>query len=101
MEYIVNENETGLASVQLSGQFTFADTQAFKSILDIVISEQAKAISLDFSDVTFIDSAGMGMLLLLRDECQLRNIPLSIHSVYGQVEKIFYISKFDQLFSLK
>jgi len=99
MNYTINETET-MISLQLSGQFTFADTQNFKPILEMVKSNHARAISLNFGDVTFIDSAGMGMLLLLRDECQAHKIPLSIHSTQGQVEKIFYISKFDQLFSI-
>jgi len=84
----------------MSGQFTFADTHNFKPILDLVSGGKVKTISFDFADVTFIDSAGMGMLLLLRDECQSRKIPLSIHSTQGQVQKIFHISKFDKLFSI-
>lgn len=89
-----------VTNIKLTGQFTFSDTQKFKNILDLVTEGQVKSISLNFSDITFIDSASMGMLLLLRDECQARNISLNIHSPQGQVEKIFTISKFDQLFSI-
>lgn len=100
MDYTINSNENG-SSVQMSGQFTFADTQNFKPIIELVIGDKVQTMSLDFSDVTFIDSAGMGMLLLLRDECQNRNIPISIHSPQGQVAKIFQISRFDALFSIQ
>jgi anti-anti-sigma factor len=89
-----------ITSIQLSGQLTFTDTQNFKPILELVANNEIKAVNLDFTNVTFIDSAGMGMLLLLRDECQKNKIALSIHSITGQVEKIFNISKFDQLFSI-
>lgn len=99
MEYnIATSGQT--TAIKLTGQFTFSDTQKFKNILDLVSENKAKAISLDFADITFIDSACMGMLLLLRDECQSRKISLNIHSPQGQVEKIFTISKFDQLFSI-
>jgi anti-anti-sigma factor len=66
----------------------------------LIINDKVKNLSLDFADVTFIDSTGMGMLLLLRDECQLHNAVLSIQSPQGQVQKIFAISKFDRLFSI-
>lgn len=87
--------------VTLSGQFTFADNHKFKQIIDALGDEGVKSVSLDFGGVEFIDSAGLGMLLLLRDECQNRNISITISSVKGQVEKIFMISKFDQLFSMR
>ena len=86
--------------ISLSGQFTFTDAQRFKSLVNAVLDNHADAVNLDFADVTFIDSAGMGMLLLLRDECQTQNTPITISSAQGQVGKVFMISKFDQLFSM-
>lgn len=90
-------NET---SVRMEGQFTFSDTQKFKNILDLVTQDKVKSLALNLAGITFIDSSSMGMLLLLRDECQSRNIPLNIRSPQGQVEKIFRISKFYDLFSI-
>lgn len=86
--------------IQLSGQFTFADSPKFKQIIELVQEKGIEAVEIDFHDVDFIDSAGLGMLLLFRDECQSRRISVSLHSARGQVEKIFMISKFDQLFSM-
>lgn len=83
----------------LSGQFTFADNVKFRQITEALKEGGINAVVMDFSSVTFIDSAGLGMLLLFRDECQHHKIPVSIHTATGQVEKIFAISKFDQLFS--
>jgi stage II sporulation protein AA (anti-sigma F factor antagonist) len=87
--------------IVISGQLTFADSQKFKQILDALPEVPPRSLTLDFRGTDFIDSAGLGMLLLLRDECQTRNIPLSITSASGQVLKIFLISKFDQLFTLR
>ncbi len=87
-------------SVKMSGQFTFSDTHKFKNILNLVTQNKILGLVIDLSDITFIDSSSMGMLLLLRDECQTNNISLNIHSPQGQVEKIFRISKFYDLFSI-
>lgn len=86
--------------VALKGQFTFVENHHFNHILELTRDENIQFIEIDFTDVDFIDSAGLGMLLLLRDACQTRHMPISIHSARGQVEKIFLISKFDQLFSI-
>ncbi len=88
------------ASAKLSGQLTFVDAKKFKDILDLTSNGTIKSISLDFSGITFIDSSGMGMLLLLRDECLGKSVSLNIMSPQGQVEKIFKISKFYDLFTI-
>ena len=85
---------------QLSGQFTFSDNVKFKHLLDLLKDDELRSITLDFGDIDFIDSAGLGMLLLMRDECQKQDISLAIDSAKGQVHKIFLISKFDQLFTI-
>jgi len=51
--------------------------------------------------ITFIDSAALGMLLLLRDRCQNTHTPISIIGAHGQAEKVMKIAKFDQLFTMR
>lgn len=99
MEYTVTHSGAD-TRVALKGSFTFTDNSTFKSLLSMLDDKSITSMTLEFSQVDFIDSAGLGMLLLLRDECLNRNITVSIASARGQVEKIFLISKFDQLFIL-
>ena len=99
MDFAIHNNNSNVRIV-IRGQFTFTDNQKFKSILEIIDQEGLHSLDLDFSEVSFIDSAGLGMLLLLRDRCQNKHITISINSAHGQVEKVFLISKFDQLFSM-
>jgi anti-anti-sigma factor len=87
--------------VSLSDKFTFNDHQTFRSIMDLLQRDTVQALEINFSNVEFIDSAGLGMLLLLRDECTRRDIPLALCGAQGQVKKIFMVSRFDQLFTLK
>lgn len=99
MEFAI-QNHTDTVTVKISGQFTFNDNQRFKHILELADTPALRSFVLDFSTVTFIDSAGLGMLLLLRDKCQDKHISVSIISPHGQVEKVLLISKFDQLFTI-
>lgn len=92
--------EGNSTDIALGGQLTFSDNHKFKQILSSLEVPGLKNMKLNFSMVDFIDSAGLGMLLLLRDECEKRGIDLALESARGQVEKIFGISKFDLLFNL-
>src|ERR1700722_7830333 len=87
--------------IKLSGQFTFADNQKFKQMMAAVGAKPAKAVTLDFDAVEFIDSGALGMLLLFRDECQQKHISVRLDAARGQVQKIFAIARFDQLFAKK
>ena len=87
--------------VTMQGQFTFTDNPSFRGIMDELAKSEIRQVTLDFAGVDFIDSAGLGMLLLLRDLCQERQIQATLENPQGQVEKIFLISKFDQLFTIR
>lgn len=100
MDMVITHRPEGY-HVKMSGQFTFGDNQKFKQLLDSLQAQPADGIELDFGAVHFIDSAGLGMLLLLRDVCSGKNIPITLSGAQGQVEKIFGITKFNQLFSIR
>ena len=99
MDYNVSQQNNKVV-VHLNGQFVFTDNQKFRQILELANQDNVRAVELNFAHVDFIDSAGLGMLLLLRDQCQARNVNVAITGATGQVERIFVISKFDQLFSI-
>ncbi|MDX2112234.1 MAG: STAS domain-containing protein [Alphaproteobacteria bacterium] len=100
MDYQKHTTSNGI-KFELSGTFTFADHQIFKTILEHVDEAGIHQIELDMAAVTFIDSAALGMLLLLRDRCQSTHTPIIISRAQGQTEKVMRISKFDQLFTLR
>jgi anti-anti-sigma factor len=82
----------------MKGRFTFNDNQKFKTIINLLDQPDIRTIALDFSHVDFIDSAALGMLLLLRDEAQKQDIRISLQNPNGQIQKIFELTKINQLF---
>lgn len=93
------EQDNGNATIYMEGQFTFADNQVFKDVL-AVAEPPTHAITLNLKDVGFVDSAALGMLLLLKDRCDAKNIQLNLRAPQGQVKKVFDVSRFDQLFTI-
>ena len=85
--------------IAISGQFTFNHNQKFKQIIELLETNDCLSLTVNLKGVEFIDSSGLGMLLLLRDECLKKDIPISLQGAQGQVDKILTISKFDQIFA--
>jgi anti-anti-sigma factor len=89
------------ASVSLSGDLTFTDHIAFRELADRVAASKDKTIVIELSNLSFIDSAGLGMLLIARDEAKNANRILVLRGAKGQVGRMFALTKFDTLFSVE
>lgn len=87
--------------ISVSGEFTFTDHGAFKEMMDEIISTRQLAVVIDLARLEFIDSAGLGMLLLARDEARKNDRKLILRSPSGQVKRMFGVTKFDTLFTVE
>jgi HptB-dependent secretion and biofilm anti anti-sigma factor len=95
------ELKDGDATVMLSGDLTFTDHVAFREIADRLGASNGKTVKVDVSNLNFIDSAGLGMLLIAREEAAKANRSLVLRGAKGQVERMFGLTKFNTLFSLE
>jgi HptB-dependent secretion and biofilm anti anti-sigma factor len=93
------DRNNGLISV--SGEFTFTDHGPFKRMITEMFETKGNAIIIDLSKLQFIDSAGLGMLLLARDEAKKANRELVLKNPSGQVKRMFGVTKFDKLFTVE
>ena len=100
MEYSICDSN-GQCTVNLNGSFTFSDNQSFRHIVTALDKKDIQYMELNFSGVDFVDSAALGMLLLLRDHASKRNIKVVLANPVGQVKKMFDLSHFHNLFSTK
>ncbi len=96
---ITQDQATAIAS--MSGQFTFVDHALFSSVLALVELQDVNDVIIDVGKMDFIDSAGLGMLLMLREACYLKNKPLVLLNPVGHVQKVFQVAKFDEIFTLE
>jgi len=100
MECQLDTTENTLRAT-LSGQFIFTDHPKFRAIINAAEDPKIFSIRINVADVSFIDSAGLGMLLLLRDTCEKHKKSLTLSQPAGQVKKVFDISKFELLFTME
>ena len=95
------EEKGGEVVVVMNGSFTFSDNQQFRTTLKELQQKSASVIGLEMSGVDFIDSAALGMLLLLRDTMQTSGTALELRNPQGQIRKMFELSNFNDLFTIK
>ena len=84
-----------------NGSFTFGDNQQFRSMLREINEQKPSKVSMNLKQVDFIDSAALGMLLLLRDTLQGTGTNLELLNPQGQLKKMFDLSSFNELFTIK
>ena len=86
--------------VRLRGRFTFSKNHKFKTILHQALTCKPSVVVFDLGGVDFIDSAGLGMLLLAKDEMDSVNASILLRGAEGQVKKMLNVSCFEVLFGM-
>lgn len=87
--------------VELAGRLTFADYGSFKELTELFINkDNLNNCLLDLSKLEFIDSAGLGMLLIARDKMRMKNGEVILRGAQGQVKKMLDLGHFDSLFKV-
>ena len=92
---IVAESDGATCVLRLSGQFDFACRNEFRRAY--LASPKGATFVVDMTDVDYLDSAALGMLLLLRDYSGVA-ARVSIRGVKGQAEQVLRIANFQKLF---
>lgn len=98
----IREEKSGdTVTYHLKGRFTYSDHTSFRGILAAIGTSGTRRIVFDFAPLEFIDSAGMGMLLLVNDTARKAGVSLVLKGATGQVERLFAGQKFAALFTLE
>ncbi len=100
MEYVVSEGDS-TKEVFLKGQLTFADHEHFGSIIEKVREYDGSECIIDLERLERVDSAGLGMFVLLRDMANSRNLKMVFRSPRGQVQRMLEISEFHTFLTIE
>ena len=63
-------------------------------------AKQASMVLVDFSQVTFMDSSGLGALVLARKEVRNAGSQLYLCSLNHQLQMLFELTSMDQIFDI-
>jgi len=92
-------NKSGeVIELLLEGRFTFADHESFHRLIDELGNSRPSHCIIDLSSVTYLDSAAVGMLLLMRERLDHGKIVLKGGS--PSIKELIRIAKLGTLFEI-
>ena len=93
------EDQTGL--VKLEGRFTFETHPAFKSCTQSVLdAPKVRRLVLDMEGVSYMDASSLGMILLLRETAESRQMALALKRPSSSVRRLLEIVQFEKIFEI-
>lgn len=94
--------QTGDAmTIKLSGELTFNDHGAFRDMLKQISSSGCQCCAMDVGDLTSIDSAGLGMLMIAYDASVKEHWKFVIAHPKGQVKRLLEITEFTKIITME
>ncbi|GAA2435543.1 anti-sigma factor antagonist BldG [Actinomadura vinacea] len=101
MEFaVVHRAEKDLTVVKISGEIdVFTSPRLRENLLDI-IDNGALHLVVDLSDVTFLDSTGLGVLVGIYHRLRARDGSMSFMGVNDRVRRVFHVTQLTKIFVL-
>jgi len=97
---IRNDPQPGL--LHLEGTFTFDGHATFRDATALLLEAGGfPAIILDLSGVAYMDSAALGMLLLLREKAAAKGLKVALRRPSLPVAGILKVVQFGKLFDIR
>lgn len=90
--------QADLVAIEVSGHFGFSIYQQFREACAPGAGPRRYVI--DLKDTEYMDSAALGMLLVLRDQAGGDRADIRIVNCNPDVRKILTVARFDQLFQI-
>ncbi|MBQ0049699.1 MAG: STAS domain-containing protein [Bacteroidales bacterium] len=100
METIIKENCQEKAIITLKGDLDTAAVKDFMSTIQPVINDAGKPITVDFTELNYISSAGMRVLLVLNKNAAEKGGSVAIVGMSENILQIFQMVGFDKMFNI-
>lgn len=92
---------TDVLTISISGNFGFDAHKDFRATYADLPPSSGRKFVIDLSKVNYMDSAALGMLLVLRERAGGNSSSIILKGATNTVQKILDISRFEQLFTIE
>lgn len=100
MDYGI-ESKDQEAVVRLRGRLTFNDHAKLRGLIrEMLLLTPARQV-LDLSALEFVDSAGIGMLLIAREEMANADKKLVLRGAQGQVKRVLTVAQLGKIVAIE
>ena len=87
--------------VEIKGEITFTNMPVFQDKMETILTGEKLNVVIDFSDVTYISSAGLRVLLKFSRDMSNTDRKLALFGLNEFVSDVFKVSGFDKIFNIK
>lgn len=93
--------EGAVAKLHMKGRFDFNVHRSFKAAYDPLLHEKGiNTLEIDLSEVEYLDSSALGMLLLVRERAEAEGKHVVLARPSSTVAQILDIANFKKLFTV-
>jgi len=100
LQLIIQSMSPIIKVVQPSGILDSTKTSQFRQEISELVEGQADWIVIDFKDVTFMDSSGLGALVISLKTVRSAGAELFICSINEQIKMLFELTSMDRVFEI-
>jgi anti-sigma B factor antagonist len=86
--------------LQPSGILDSTQSTPFRQEISKLVEDKTDIVVIDFKDVTFMDSSGLGALVLSREAILSKGAKLFICSINEQIKMLFELTNVDRVFEI-
>ena len=86
---------------EISDKLTSSDLSSFRELLSEIKQSACKVIVLDLNNLDWIDSAGLGMLILAKELAEKEEMELVLRSPKGHVKSLLELGRFEKIFNIQ
>lgn len=100
MKYEITDDSGG-PTLFLRDQLTFDDREVFEGVIDKLLARKRPRVVVDLSALDYMDSAGLGMLLTLRDRAERAGADVVLRRPRSEVRELLDLACFGTLFTIE
>ncbi|MGB3138877.1 MAG: STAS domain-containing protein [Nodosilinea sp.] len=86
--------------IEPTGILDSTKSDGFRQAVEGMLQDGAETILVDLKDITFIDSSGLGTLVVLLKKIRGMNRTFCISSINDQVRMLFELTSMDRVFDI-
>lgn len=99
MKYEVKSGQEHV-EIRLKERMSFNDHGRFREVLNSIRKATPKACIFDLSELSSVDSAALGMLMIAHDQAKQDGWSMSLRAPQAQVRRILELACFDKILNM-
>ncbi len=96
MQHEIEKNENSIRVI-IGGDITFSENSGFRRMLTSLAEHDFEVCEMDVSKVERIDSAGLGMFLIAKEQADSAGWKISVVGAQGHVQSMLKLTKLSDL----